>query len=362
MKSIKKIACVGWHDTGSSVIDDLLRECDNVAQGVSGAELRILHDPDGISDLEYHLIRDPHRLGTSLAIRRFIDYCERHARMERKLVGKDWDVMFREYVQSLVTITYKGWLETDIMFFPLWKKKWYWCIRAFNYLMPKPLKKQRWYNFFPNEETYYARPTEELFLVETSRFINNICTKMNIEQKEFLVLDQFTSAHNPMNAIRYTDNLKIIIVDRDPRDLYIHDVKMYKEHILAPQALDFAKQYRLIRKETYKDDPALVLRVNYEDLIYKYDETLLKIFDFLGIDPKKHHKYPKRFFNPVISINGTLLWKRFPQYMEEVRIIEEELPDMLYPYPPNVDELYGQITADNNLKDMFYVYEHMDDL
>ena len=87
---MKIIACCGYHATGSGVIDDLLREMDNVADAVYGAELRILHDTDCISDLEYHLVKDPHRLCTGLAIRRFVEYCKSQSRMEEKIFGKNW--------------------------------------------------------------------------------------------------------------------------------------------------------------------------------------------------------------------------------------------------------------------------------
>lgn len=359
---MKKIAVVGFHDTGSSVVDDLLRECDNVANGTSGAEVRVLHDPDGISDLEHHLVNDPHRLSSSLAIRRFLDYCKRHARMERKLVGSEWDIMSAKYANSLIKLRYKGWLEEDVLFFPLWQKKYYWLLRALNHFLPKAIKKQRWHNFFPNEETYYSSLTEKEFLVKTKDYIDWICEKMNPEHKEYLVLDQFASSHNPCNACRYTDNLKVIIVDRDPRDLFIHDVKLYKEHILAPEALDFAKQYRLIRREIFADDPSKVLRVYYEDLIYRYEETTKLIFDFLGIDPIVHHINKKRFFNPAISINGTMLWKKYPQYEEDVKIITEELRDMLYPYPKNADSIREQIQAGKDSNELLYSFMHMDDL
>ena len=298
---------------------------------------------------------------STLAIRRFIAYSKRQARQERKLVGAEWDQKAKEYAESLANIKYKGWLPGDVLFFPVWRKALYWVIRVYNFVVPKPLKKQRWHNFFPNEETYYASLTEEEFIDKTKKFVDWICNTMNPENKDFLVLDQFASTHNPLNACRYTDNLKVIIVDRDPRDLYIHDVKMYEEHILAPEAKDFAIQYRRMRREIVKDDPEKVLRVRYEELIWEYDKTILKVFDFLGIDPAIHHIAKKKFFNPAISINGTQLWKRFPQYSKEVEIIENELKDMLYQYPVNDEEIRAKIIAGGDIKKLQNAYAHMDD-
>ena len=77
---MKKIACVGYHATGAGVIDDLFREFDNVAQGMYEVETRLLQDPDGISDLEYNLVENPHRLNSGYALKRYIKYAGNTAR------------------------------------------------------------------------------------------------------------------------------------------------------------------------------------------------------------------------------------------------------------------------------------------
>lgn len=359
---MKKIACVGYHDTGASVVDDLLRECDNVAQGVSNAELRVLHDPDGISDLEYHLVIDPHRSGSSLAIRRFIAYCKRVNRMESKLVGSKWLLLSTEYAKSLANIYYRGWMTLDVLFFPYWKKKLLTFYLGINKLLPKSIRKQRWHNFFPQERTYYAGLTEEEFLSRTKDYIDSICEIMNPEHLEYLVLDQFASSHNPANAMRYTNDLKVIVVDRDPRDLYIHDVKMLQEHILAPEPLNFAIQYRRMRRKISEEESPNVLHVRYEELIWEYDITISKIFQFLEIDPSVHHVSKKKFFNPAVSINGTQLWKRFPQYAKEIEIISKELSDMLYQYPANDDVVRSSMIAGGNVNELQHAFDHMDDV
>ena len=71
---MKKIACVGYHATGAGVIDDLFREFDNVAQGMYEVETRLLQDPDGVSDLEYYLVDNPHRLNSGYALKRYLKY------------------------------------------------------------------------------------------------------------------------------------------------------------------------------------------------------------------------------------------------------------------------------------------------
>ena len=81
---MRKIACVGYHATGAGVIDDLFREFDNVAQGTYEVETRLLQDPDGISDLEYYLVDNPHRLNSGYELKRFLTYVKNTTRSYKK--------------------------------------------------------------------------------------------------------------------------------------------------------------------------------------------------------------------------------------------------------------------------------------
>ena len=68
-----------------------------------------------------------------------------------------------------------------------------------------------------------------------------------------------------------------------------------------------------------------------EDAIYKYDEFSKKINTFIGIDPT-HHIFPKRNFNPSVSINNTQLWRKRKVDMDIIHRIEDELADYCYDF------------------------------
>jgi len=87
---MKKITCVSYHATGSSAIDDFFKEFDNCTSGPSDYEARLLQDPDGISDLEYNLVENPHRLNSGFALKRFRIFCQRNRRTYEGLYGKGW--------------------------------------------------------------------------------------------------------------------------------------------------------------------------------------------------------------------------------------------------------------------------------
>lgn len=76
MKKRLLITPTGYFNTGSSAITHMLTEIEGVENSSGVYEMRILFDPDCISDLEYNLIENPHRQNTSFALQRFKRYID----------------------------------------------------------------------------------------------------------------------------------------------------------------------------------------------------------------------------------------------------------------------------------------------
>ena len=327
---MKKITCVGYHYTGSGVIDDLFRECDNVYQGEYEAEMKLLYEPDGIADLEYHLVENPTRLGSGLAIKRFIAFAERSSRQFKKVVGEDWDQLAKSYAENLALIKYHGYRASDASFFTPSQKLSLLFWRVVNKFFPKFMRRPKDTNYVPSAITYYSRLNEDTFLHITTEFIENLCHLANRSNKEYVLLDQFVEASNPSKYLRYVKDMKVIVVDRDPRDLYLSRVTI-NDRALPKDPHDFCLYYRSIRQKQGQTDPDTCLYMKFEDLIYNYEESIDKVLKFIGID-KSHHIHPKRFFDPSVSIKNTRLWQKNDYAVEAMRVIESELSDFLYDY------------------------------
>ena len=86
----------------------------------------------------------------------------------------------------------------------------------------------------------------------------------------------------------------------------------------------FCKWYRFARecakKETY--DSTRVLKLQFEDMIYKYEESKQKIVAMVGLNEKEHTK-PFTGFNPKRSVGNTQLWKRYPELTKVIKTIEK---------------------------------------
>lgn len=325
---MRKIACVGYHATGAGVIDDLFREFDNVAQCAYEFEFRILQDPDGISDLEYNLVENPHRLNSGYAIKRFQKYIKRMRFAYRRNFGAQWKEITDKYISNLVKIDYSGYWHGDIWLLNPFFQYYHLIRRALSRIVPKKLKKPAYFNYFPWLHTYHACMPEKEFLKNTQDYIDALCEAMNTEEKEYVLLDQPFSPGNLARYIRYVKNVKTIIVDRDPRDVYIFQ-KNIKEHTLPKDPHEFCTVFRDSRRRIADIPEGSCLFVTFEDMIYNYDESVRRVLSFVGLD-ESHHTRKKERFNPDVSIKNTRLWEKYPEYEKDIKIIEKELQEYLY--------------------------------
>ena len=82
--------------------------------------------------------------------------------------------------------------------------------------------------------------------------------------------------------------------------------------------------------EKVEDHPR-ILRIWFEDLVYRYDETVAKIEAFTGLTPQQHVA-PKSRFDPARSINNTQNFLIERAWEEEIKNYLE-YPEYLYSFP-----------------------------
>ena len=135
------------------------------------------------------------------------------------------------------------------------------------------------------------------------------------------------------------DDLKIIVLVRDPRDVFLlnkyvwyHDPrgKRLANPSLRTKVEDFVHDW----ERTFKPIPQgkNIMRVQFEDLVYRYEETVAEIENFLGISSSQHIR-KKEKFNPHKSIENTQVFNTKDEWRQEVESIEFMLPDNLYTFP-----------------------------
>ena len=158
---------------------------------------------------------------------------------------------------------------------------------------------------------------------------------MEIEKKN-IILDQMLLPHNVYRAEKYfDDNMECFVVNRDPRDVFILNKYVWTRNgnpvPFPTDVKEFCGYYKRLRAIEKRCDNIHVHIIQFEDLIYKYDEKINQILDILRLDETAHSK-KKTMFNPQKSINNTQLFM-LNKYREEAKIIERELPEFLYDFP-----------------------------
>lgn len=333
---MKIITCASYYGTGSSAVTDYIGEFDCV-HSLGDYEIRFLHDPDGIADLEYNLVWNHNRHNSGHAVKRFKRLVDFNA--GNRFIGKyepffdhRWKETAYRYIDSLVDFSYRGWWQYDLLdrgTAYYYRKL---LVNKF-YKMTLGRNTEHVLNVLPKERTYCARPTQEEFDAKTKAFVTELMQLGNKPNKPFLMVDQLLPSSNMGRFWKYFDDIKVIVVERDPRDLYVLEKLVWKCNVIPTESAElFCKWYRYTRAQRKIEplDPEHAMLVQFEDLIYRYDETTKRLRDWLGL-PEQAHLYPRQKLDPAKSIRNTRTWERY-DIGEDLQVIERELAEYLYDY------------------------------
>lgn len=344
------IGTCGFGSTGSSAVSDYLLEYGNV-QVLDKIEFTWVTGVDSLIDLDYHL-NSPHcRTADSIyALARYENHAKRKAIIYKKNAGLDVEEIMGSVHKFLDAITMLKW-------------NWYLNIdnkenvikRYFNqYLFADRIipfiekKKKRQINCFPMKEISFSVKPKN-FEEAAQTHVRELLTILGADFTKPIILDQPFSGDNPQACFKFFDDPYAIVVDRDPRDNYVFaKTKLIgRNHFMAVNTVqDFCVYYRALRdNQPYKEKHPRVLSLKFEDLVYHYEETTKKLRDFLHLPENPN---PKSIFDPAISMPNTQVWKRFPEYAEDIKYIEENLKEYLFDYTglpepdPNKKMFFGK--------------------
>ncbi|MDZ7545996.1 sulfotransferase family protein [Clostridium perfringens] len=333
IKEKKIISCAGFGGTGSSAITDLLSEFDG-CKDIGNFEFSILHEVDGISDLHHSVVDDFHRLKTTESLYRFEKLIKNLNGMYKPYLGEEFIKKSYEYMDNIIDVEWKG----------FWHQHMYRnskLERRIKYRIPEKIQrklnnllfKNRQYEYTPKYIKDDIKLIYDLgkFKIETKKYIKSLLYELDKEDKnEYLILDQLVPPYNIARYSQYVDNLKVIVIDRDPRDLYILNKKYWKEGWIPSENVEvFIKWFDGIRSGIFSENQDNMLFIMLEDLVFNYDETLIKIINFLELDSKRH-KLKLKKFNPEVSKKNCRLWITNTEYENDIRIIEDKLYNYCY--------------------------------
>lgn len=329
----------GYMGSGSSAITDIVSGFDNFAAPKGSFEYVFMHCPNGLFDLEDKLLVGNNALRSDEALRSFYTAMKElfpeklwwPGNYEKNLSPRFMDIT-REFLRSITQFESDGYWyfqqKRGIAAFPR---------LALNKLLRTasggrartmlPLRYKGMLLSFATPQEFYSR---------ANKYLAALFAEMGLGENN-LVLDQLILPHNAWRMENYFDsNVECVIVDRDPRDVFISNKyiwgRVYGSEIPYPfDVHEFCSYYRRIRTSEKPTENVRIHRIHFEDLIYEHEASMERIASIVQAPTKLDASAPIGF-SPAKSINNTQLFL-LNDMQDEANIIERELEEYLYDFP-----------------------------
>lgn len=179
--------------------------------------------------------------------------------------------------------------------------------------------------------------TLEEFITRAAKYIDDILTLFP-QKRIALIHPMMVSAPWDVQYQFYGQQSKVILILRDPRDVYVNMMNKLKNSGPEAAYLNLYKDVDFFINDVKKTNMYLphniklmkdnLLVVNFQELVVNYDRETQHINDFFGLK-EKHHIAKKQFFDPSQSVKTIGIYKDFED-QEAIKKIEKELPDLCW--------------------------------
>lgn len=336
----KVIIPTGYMGSGSSAVTDLLSEVEGFSCKNGSYEYVFLNCPDGLFDLEDKLLKGNNAFRSDEAIHSFYNcmyqlHFEKNCWMTdyKNKIGNEFILYCEKFLDSIIDekLDDSYWYYQELPDLKMSIKNL--VFKAVSHItygkiqLNPALKYKGMCLSYPSKEEFYTKAKE---------YLNNIFELMGINDNN-LILDQLLLPHNLYRIENYFDNnVKVIVVDRDPRDVFLLNKYYWKKaRVPVPFSYDvenFCEQYKKMREceNIVKNDN--ILRIHFEDIIYFYDKVVPILFKFLEID-EKTHIYKMTKLIPEKSKKNTQIYAQNIQFKPEADYIKNKLSRYIYNFP-----------------------------
>ncbi len=317
----KVVIVVSSGNSGGGALHDYLLCRDDFISPFQGEEFRLITDPYGINNLENKLFRDFTLNNSSEAFYQYEKYCfdlqNLRSNNNKKLIyGENFFELSKKYLNNICLINYKG--------IPQFKSI------SLNFKENLSFKlKKKFLGYKNHEHGIYEMKipvSRKKFDHETKKYLISIFKSncKNFKNKN-IILDQATSFWKPEIANNYFDNLKVVIVTRDPRSVF-YSMKFRGSYAYPGYNLEkFVRWYDEIFKKQkilQKQKPQNVINIEFEKF-FNNSNYKLKLEKFLKVQSFT----PKNFDFNFTKNNIYKAKKNLSKY--ELNFIERKLKKYL---------------------------------
>lgn len=339
---IKKICYGGYYSTGGSVTRDIIRELKPNINFPN--EFRLIKERHGLLDLHHNLFSVVAPENIDEAFRDFDWLVHNLNRNEGYLSNSGFS--YSRYTNDKFSGSSQRFLEALTSYeYPMW-----WHFRNFRQpawrtVMRRFENKLRW----DDPRKRVPRGTASMSLVSEDEFFCNAQGYIDTIAEEFIqyagLADRTVGLHNAIpifresqvtKAIKMLGDARLVITDRDPRDIFMNYPKdSYGRYLpntdnLMQSASHFAVFFERLRKEQDQIRQIKNVKlVNFEDFVENYEATKNDVLKFIGLNDFDHtHKFEK--FDPSKSRKNVGMWRNARGQMKAaISLIEERLAPYL---------------------------------
>ena len=311
--SIKIVELSGYSFSGKSAVYDLLCEFEGYANHGKGFEFDLIRTSNGILNLYNNLVLSWSPVRSSEAIRAFNDLIISYggdgsliSRLTKS--GRHYDKFSSNFTK--VSNDY-----IDQLTLATWKSEWPFLYKTDHVLitiLKKILFRLGHKKIFENT-VYLSRFEEKEFVDITKNYLNTLFVNSVSTRDKAVVINNAFEPFTPSMSHRFFDNVKSIVVDRDPRDTYLSALNCgvvngvdVGNTITGGNVETFVQRFKIYR-DRIENTPE-TLRINFESLVLDYEATLDIIYSHLEEDSSVH-TMKGTAFNPVGSSNNIGMWK-----------------------------------------------------
>jgi len=333
MSVLKNIIVTGYMATGGTAVVDLLREFESIVY--PGVEFRLIKERYGIQDLEIALTENWSFLSADLAIKDFLWLSKVHAKNHTRLskIGYSYNKYICSEFLKITDLFINNITEYNYQFY--WA---YYDFDKFKFILNKIVKSllRRLFRIKAVNKyrlAYFSKLDKiafEKYVRENTRLIYE-CIRSKY-QKDIVIFHNSFDPNQIYRMADYFDLSKGIVVDRDPRDVYA-EIKYLRRNNFKDGLGDnselnnFVRLYLSMREYKCGFNQANVLFIQFEELVYNYEEIYSEIISFLDLSYLKAHR--KKYFDPEKSKKNIGIFKNLLT-ADEVSFIEKNLEKYLY--------------------------------
>ena len=326
----------GFAASGGSALRDLFYENEEIF--VFPAEFRLLKEKDGILDLENSLFQSKSPDNIDLSIKDFLKLSKNLGRVNNKFRRRGFN--YDSFTKGQYSFFIKDFINeiTDYLYFQ----------NTHNFDFRKNYINSQFeryaikilpYSLF-EQKSYMSCPKYEEFILSVRKMLRGI---FESACKTYDKFPKVIALHNAVNhfteysienSAKYFDDFKMILIDRDPRDIFIdlpRNRYIPKCNDQLYRAKCFVKFFNSLRSNlSFIKKYENCLLINFEDLILNSQVTISIINNFLGIK-ENCNRTKNKYFVPSISKKNIKKYKYLNEnYKLAIKYIEDQLAEYLY--------------------------------